>query len=78
MGYNLYNKHLYQSLLHFMGQYWMLLVLLLGNVVWQDPLYTARAMLKLSKSYDQVKLGDSRAEETSDTDMGKIILIFLG
>lgn len=61
-----------------MGQYWMLLVLLLGNVVWQDPLYTARAMLKLSKSYDQVKLGDSRAEETSDTDMGKIILIFLG
>lgn len=56
----------------------MLLVLLLGNIVWQDPLYTARAMIKLSKSYDQVILGDSRAEETSDTDMGKIKLIFLG
>lgn len=39
--------------------------------MWQDPLYTARAMLKLSKSYEEAMLKDSRAEETTESDTGK-------
>ena len=36
-----------------------------GNVVWLDPVTAARAMLKLSRNYDEV-MKDSSTEKTTE------------